>query len=396
MKLRTFFAIILTLACVLGTTGCKHSPSAGSSPVENQTASQGNTELIPAAVLINGNLETALTLIGSDQKYIGNVYIDNAKNISSGEAIPVGRYSSEEDDIPLVYSAYSTGVNIMLHKDDQNQVLRQLESLSNIAGSNGQSAVAFADVAYSDSGLKSSLYVANVDQLGLSTSVYQITDALQQWALAPVAVEVKDNQPGGVWYTTSGWGVGGPGIIFPITQGLYYYDIQTGNNTEYLSRDESLQGLSPDHHLAGSIASSSYSDHAMKVTNLESHWSLQFPLQASSDQGSGFAVFSPDDQYIAWLEAGTSSYDQNQYNYMVRVGNLTDGKVIFEINSGVVEQTLRQSDVSYLQPVGWLDDNSLLIEARGENWEDVNVVRLDLADQKVYQFAIGAFVNFVY
>lgn len=382
MKSKTILTITLALACSLAAAGCGHSQSA--------------KELKPAAVLVNKNLAESLTLIAPDQKFIANVKIENAGNMSSDDVVPAGKYSKEKANLPLVYATYAAGAEVKLSQSDQIQVLRKLESLSKIAGSDGQQAIAFADVAYGDNSLKSSLYVANLDKLGMSTSVYQIEDYLQQWALAPLAVEVKNNQPSGVWYTTTGWGVGGPGIVFPFTQGLNYYDIQSGSNTEYLSRDESLQGFSPDHKLAGSIASSSSGDHTMTVTNLETHWTLKFPLRKESDMGSGYAVFPPDDQYAAWLEAGTSLYDPYQYNYVVRVGNLSEAKVAFEIDASATAQTLHADTITYLRPVGWLDDNSLLIEARGENWQDANIVRLDLSDGKLYQFASGAFVNFVY
>ena len=382
MKSKTIFSITLALACSLAVAGCGHSQSA--------------KELIPAAVLVNNNLVESLTLIAPDQQFIANVKIENAGNMSSGDVVPAGKYAKEKANLPLVYATYAAGAEVKLSQSDQIQVLRKLDSLSKIAGSDGQQAIAFADVAYAGSSLKSSLYVADIDNLGLSTSVYQTEDYLQQWALAPLAVEVKDGQPSGVWYTATGWGVGGPGIIFPITQGLNYFDVQAGSNTEYLSRDESLQGLSPDHHLAGSIASSSSGDHTMTVTNLETHWTLKFPLRKESDMGSGYAVFPPNDQYAAWLEAGTSPYDPYQYNYVVRVGNLSEAKVVFEIDASAVGQTLHQDTVTYLRPVGWLDDNSLLIEARGENWQDANIVLLDLSDGKLYEFAGGAFVNFVY
>ncbi len=383
MKSKTIFTISLALACGLAAAGCGHSQSA--------------KELKPAAVLVNKNLaDESLTIVAPDQKFIANVKIKNSGYMSVGDVVPAGRYSKEKAGLPLVYATYSAGAEIRLSQNDQIQTLRKLDSLSKIAGSDGQKAIAFADVAYAGSSLKSSLYVANIDNLGLSTSVYQLEDIMQQWALAPLAVEVKDDQPSGVWYTATGWGVGGPGIIFPITQGLNYFDVENDSNTEYLSRDESLQGLSPDHHLAGIIASSSYGDHAMTVTNLETHWSLTFPLRKESDMGSGYAVFPPNDQYAAWLEAGTSPYDQYQYNYIVRVGNLSEGKVVFEIDPGAAEQTLHEDSLTYLRPVGWLDDNSLLIEARGANWEDANIVRLDLSDGKLYQFAGGAFVSFLY
>jgi hypothetical protein len=46
--------------------------------------------------------------------------------------------------------------------------------------------------------------------------------------------------------------------------------------------------------------------------------------------------------------------------------------------------------------VGWLNDNTLLIEARGTSWDDAYVVQMDLKDKNVYSFAIGSFVGFVY
>jgi hypothetical protein len=382
MKLKTLFTITLALACGLLAAGCGHANS--------------TTELIPAAVLVNQNLAESLTIIAPDQKFIANVKIENPGYMSVGDVVPAGKYSKEKANLPLVYAAYAAGAEVKLSQNDQIETLRKLDSLSKIAGSNGQQAIAFADVAYTGSSLKSSLYTANIDNLGLSTPVFQIEDVLQQWALAPLAVEVKDGQPGGVWYTTTGWGVGGPGIVFPITQGLNYFDVQAGSNTEYLSREESLQGLSPDNRLAGSIASSSSGDHAMTVTNLETRWTLKFPLRKESDMGAGYAVFPPNGQYAAWLEAGSSPYDPYQYNYVVRVGNLSEAKVIFEIDAGAAAQTLNADAVTYLRPVGWLVNNSLLIEARGENWEDANIVRLDLNDGKLYQFAGGAFVSFLY
>lgn len=81
---------------------------------------------------------------------------------------------------------------------------------------------------------------------------------------------------------------------------------------------------------------------------------------------------------------------------MVWVGGLSDGKVKFEIDESAVAQTLQTNDISSIQPVGWLNDDSLLIETRASNWEDAHIVRLSLKDHNLYQFSQGAFIGFVY
>jgi hypothetical protein len=395
MKTKQVFVTLFTLICLGIAAGCS-GQSTNQTNVEAQKNTQISANLMPSAVLVNMYNANGLELIGLDQAYLSTISIDNSNDLGADNVVPAGKLISENADIPLVYTTYSPEVAVMLTRDGQTQVLRKFNSLGQIAGSNGQEAIAYSEVAFGDYSLNSFLYVGNLNDIGFSTSVYQMQDYLKQWVLAPLFVEVADGQPSGVWYTTSGWGVGGPGIFFPITQGLYYYDIAAGTSTEYLGTDQSLQGLSPDRTMAGSIASSSYSDHDMTVTNLVTHWTLQFPLRAASDQGSGYATFAPDNQHVAWLEVGTSPYDEYQYNFVVRVGSLSDGNIDFEIDNNAVAQTLQNNDVTYIQPVGWLDADSLLIEAHGSDWQGAAIVRLSLSDHNLYQFSKGAFVNFIY
>ena len=199
-----------------------------------------------------------------------------------------------------------------------------------------------------------------------------------------------------MWYTTSGWGVGGPGLFFPVTRGLYYFDTASKSVKESLGEDQSLQGLSPDRNMAGSTPSSSYQDHEMTVTNLITHWTLRFPLKATSDQGAGLATFSQDNQHAAWLEVGTSPYDEYEYNFVVRVGSLVDGEIEFEIDESAVAQALQFSDLSYIQPLGWLDSSTLLIQARSSDWENARIAQLNLADHSLVEFCRGTFIGFVY
>jgi hypothetical protein len=295
-----------------------------------------------------------------------------------------------------VYTTYTPEVTIQLHQGGSDQVLRTFNSLGGIAGSGGDAVIAFSEVVIGDYSLNSNLYVGSLDSVGFSTAVYENEDYLNQWVLAPLAVDLLDGQPSGVWYTTSGWGVGGPGMFFPVTRGLYYFDSVSASVREFLGEDQSLQGLSPDRSLAAGTSSSSYLDHDMTITNLETNWKLTFPLKATSDLGSGLATFAQDNQHAAWLEVGTSPYDEYDYNSVVRVGSLADGEIEFEIDESAVAQALQFNDLSSIQPLGWLDSSTLLIQAYGSDREAARIAQLNLADHSLAAFYRGTFNGFIY
>jgi len=49
-----------------------------------------------------------------------------------------------------------------------------------------------------------------------------------------------------------------------------------------------------------------------------------------------------------------------------------------------------------MKPVGFLDSQTVLVEARGENWETVALLKYDLAANSVGLFHSGSFSGFVY
>jgi hypothetical protein len=185
-------------------------------------------------------------------------------------------------------------------------------------------------------------------------------------------------------------------MFFPVTRGLYYFDSASASVKEYIGEDQSLQGLSPDRSLAAGTPSSSYLDHDRTFTNLITHWKLTFPLKTTSDQGSGLATFAQDDRHAAWLEVGTSPYDEFDYNNVVRVGSLVDGEIEFEIDESAVAQALHLNNLSSIRPVGWLDSGTLLIQARASDGKDARIAQLNLADHSLVEFCRGTFIGFIY
>ena len=392
MKLKHTLILILAVLCLGSTAGCGGQPKAGN-PGSDAKAS---ANLNPKAVAINTFSDNELTLVNPQRETISSIAVTDNESLWSDNVVFTGKMSGGDGKIPFVYTTYAPEVTIQLHQNGGDQMLRTFDSLGRIAGSRGEPAIAFSEVSYDEYSLNSYLYVGNLDNVGFSTAVYENKDYLNQWILAPLAVDVADGQPGGIWFTNSGWGVGGPGLFFPVTQGLYYFDITSGSVKEYLSDSESLQGLSPNRTLAASTPSSSYADHDMTITNLVTHWRLTFPLKATSDQGSGLATFAQDNQHAAWLEVGTSPIDEYEYKYVVRVGSLVDGEIEFEIDENAVAQALQFSDLSSIQPLGWLDSSTLLIQARGSDWKNARIAQLNLADHSLVEFCRGTFIGFIY
>ena len=392
MKRNQLLLILLTFLCLGSASGCGGQPAADGLARETN----GSPDLNPKAIAVNTFSGSELTLVSPQRETIDSIAVTNGDSLWSDNVVFTGKLGGETEEIPFVYTTYAPETTIQLHQNGSDQMLRTFDSLGSIAGSRGGSAIAFSEVTFDDYSLNSYLYAGSLESVGFSTALYENKDYLNQWVIAPLAVDMLDGQPSGVWYTTSGWGVGGPGMFFPITRGLYYYDTATASVKEYLGENDSLQGLSPDRSLAGSTPTSSYLDHVMTITNLKTHWKLTFPLKATSDQGAGLSTFAQDNQHAAWLEVGTSSNDEYDYNYVVRVGSLVDGEIEFEIDESAVAQALQFNDLSSIQPLGWLDSSTLLIQAYGSERENARIAQLNLTDHSLAEFCRGTFIGFIY
>jgi hypothetical protein len=107
--------------------------------------------------------------------------------------------------------------------------------------------------------------------------------------------------------------------------------------------------------------------------------------------------FSPDNRHIAWLEAGGSLIsDPPDFQATVRVGSLVDGTIEAEVDATAAAQVLNLERIAFLKPVGWLDDHSLLLEARSADWEQAYLLRFDLQSQGLALFSPGSFLGFSY
>lgn len=404
---KKFFVTILSL-CLICATACTGS----NQPSENQeiqsTATinmdvaptleiEQNQEMLPAGVLVGLDDDSSIKIYNSEGQVTAEINLPGIGSLDPEYLHMAGKINANVLSIPFVYHGWDPNQALMVSTQNDTQTIRESNSFLALAGAAGQSALAFSEVLIENNAPHSYLYAGNLDNLNTVTPFYDLIDEPTQMALSPVGIKAIDGNPQGVWYTKTGWGIGGADLVFPITRGLYYYDLNNGNNEEHIDPDRSFQGISPDYSMAGSVAFDFEGDRSMTVLDLENNQSINFPLKSSSDRGAGFVVFSPDNQYAAWLEASGSFMDSPaSFQAVVRVGDLSNGNIGIEIEDNMISQNLSGSPVNFIKPVGWLDNQSLLIEMRGEDWGDVSLIRINLNDRTLAYFCEGNFAGFSY
>ena len=135
----------------------------------------------------------------------------------------------------------------------------------------------------------------------------------------------------------------------------------------------------------------------MRVTNLATGQMVNFPLNPSSDRGAGYAVFSIDGKYAAWLEAsGSMIAEPPNFQMRVRVGDIATGAITREIDSTMAAQALGWERAYFMKPVGWLDAQTIVIEVRGSDWNTASLLKYDITSGSLAVLCQGSFAGFAY
>jgi len=297
-------------------------------------------------------------------------------------------------DTPLVFFNYGGG----LLQVETNGTVTTISSsdISEVVGVPGQPVLAYALAGWQGDTLYSSIYTGNLQILPtLSAPTIEYADPDYR-ALHIIAVEADNGQATGVWYSYIPHGIGGD-IVFSPGWELHYYDIGTGISTQYLNQDYTPAVLSPDHSwIAYYNANWGEDPNPLIIRNLETSQTITMPLEASSNRGAGYAVFSPSNQYIAWMEgSGWLMAETPSFQSRVRIADL-DGVLFADLPATSFASFMGGGTVSWTQPRGWLDDGTLLVEIRGEDWKNTSLVTVKFDGSNLSLLTLGAFCGFVY
>ena len=205
--------------------------------------------------------------------------------------------------------------------------------------------------------------------------------------LYPVAVHARGSTPLGVWLTQQINGIGG--WNFDVDRGLAYVDAATGRSIQALPEDRVFKGLSPDYRYAAYTAGGK-----LFLRNLFFNEEVSLPTLPESSNGVGYLTFSPDNRLAAWVETSGDPYtNPSTLRSWLRLGS-TSGELRLSLEStSFAEAAGFQPD--WIQPLGWLDAATLLIQAREDTSRKSVLLRLDAASGQATFFIEGQFTDWV-
>ena len=369
------------------------------SELENST--EKNTisgDLIPDGVLINTDNGVGLTYLDTDGQILSEIRTPGIGYVDLDSVAIIGAIIPGQPLPPIIYRSWEPEQALMVNTNGQISTYRLTNSFLSLKAAPGQPAIIFSEVMYSPENFPHSfLYAANSTNSGNVESFYDLIDEPTYMALMPAGIEAINGEPQGVWHTKTAWGIGGADLIFPITRGLYFFDLTNGENLQYIDPDRSFQGISPDLSHAGTVDFDIAGDRAMTVVNLTSSQKTSFALDSTSDRGAGFAVFSPNNQFAAWLEAsGSMISEPSNFHTRVRIGDIKNGGVVRDLLDTSAAQAIHGDQVAFMRPAGWLNNETLLVEVRDQDWETVSLLRYNVLSGELSIFSSGSFAGFGY
>jgi hypothetical protein len=296
-----------------------------------------------------------------------------------------------------VYFAYQPEVALMVNINDQIEVLLKSQYINGLAGAAGSPVIAFSLLNPKDNILESKLFVSTLKDIPQAAAVITQSDNQNSLSIVPIAVDAQGDKIIGVWFTKCPWGIGGD-IVFDPFRGLYYYEYSSRTVKEILDGKQNFQGLSLDRSLAASVDTLNAGQGFIKIISLKTNAFTKVMLDAGSDRGAGYVEFSPDDRFMAWMEgSGFQMAETPNFHSRIRVAQLEDVPgLVRDVTDAALADALGYPLVGRLEPVGWLDNQVLLFEAHLDSWENVSLVKLDVATGKLSEFSKGSFVGFGY
>ena len=372
-------------------------PSIQSTPTKTPVENQKPMVKLPKGILISTNDGIGLTYINLQGQSVTElktpgISFPDPRNVHIAGSIPPGPIQ-----VPLVYFAYQPEAALMVNTNDQIDLLMKSRYFGSLAGAEGLPVIAFTLLNPLDNGLESKLFVSTLKNVPQAEAVFTQIDSQNSLSFVPIAVDALGDTINGIWFTKSPWGIGGD-IVFDPFGGLFYYDYANREVKEILDVEQGFQGMAPDRSLAASVENVNPGQGFIKVINIKTGSTTSVPLDTGSDRGAGYIEFSPDNRFMTWMEAsGFQMSETPNFHCRIRVAQFGDTPgLVRDVTDTALADALGYALVSRLNPVGWLDNQTALIEVRQESWEQVSLVKLDVATGKLTELCKGSFVGFGY
>jgi hypothetical protein len=269
-----------------------------------------------------------------------------------------GNFAMGANALPIVFFTFQDGGKLRLNQNNLVSDLMPTPNLYAVKGAEGGPYLAFVTVDMMNQSINH-LYAADYPALPGAQPVFTWTpppSGMPGNAIHPLAIHRNPSAVDGIWFTYTMWGIGN--ILFPPYKGLSFLDLTTATPTEFLGPTNTLGGISPDQALIA-YGSGPPIQNGVTVRNLITCQETYIPFNPASNLGGGWMVFSPDNQMLAWTEAGGP--DNMNATYRMRVAR-TDGTSLFDAPVATMTSLLGGETPRWLQPVGWIANHLLVLE----------------------------------
>jgi hypothetical protein len=337
-----------------------------------------------------------LTFYNLDGSLISELVAPGLSGYDSQRVHIAGPWKGDLSTAPVVYfSTQGPG------EDQSTEWLRIVEGASTpmwvdvtqffaMAGAPAQPVLAYSTLDFEENQPRSRLYGANLQNLPGASPLFVIADP-DGYMVRPLAVDAEAGKLKGVWYTMSAWGIGGD-IVFEPRKGMKYLDMTSGMVNEILTRDKAAWDVSPDR----TWVSYSTISGPLSILNRQTGDVFTFPLLPDSNRGAGNASISPDGKYVAWMEgSGWTMAENPDFHANIRIAT-TAGILLADIPQTAFDNIASSEKITWVEPVGWLDGQTLIVQARYQEWNNAALIRINYDGSNPLYLATGTFVAFLY
>lgn len=353
-----------------------------------------------------GNINTlAIQFLDFNGSPLGNVQTPGMTWLDPNQLHIGGPFSQGIPNIPVVYNSLENGGTLKRSENGIANPLVPAPNLITLTGAEGGSVIIYStnDSDQAAGGWISNLYAGDLEAINGAQPMLTRSEG-DGFVIYPLAVRMEAGIAQGVWYTLSMWGVGN--INFAPYNGLYYFNFVDAQISEFLPSSDRLAGFSPDQTLVAYIpgmgAQPGGPGNSLTLRNLNNCQETVIPFNPSTNLGGGLVTFSPDNQYLSWLEASGPNNMEAQMRLRVATIN---GDILRDAQFQELSSLAGGENPVYIKPVGWLANHLLMLEIGTSSinpllvaWAPDSLQPLDpaLGANQSALLAEGVFAGFLY
>lgn len=397
----TIFILLSLIISACGTITIQTNDAVEVSPTEVQVQSSGNDQpeaasyKLPTMILVDTDDDYGLTFYNLQGQPITELKTPGIGYGSSGNVHIAGAISQGPIMTPLVYRSFENPESLLVNINDSISTLVETPMFYGMAGAPGEAYIAYSIYEPTNESVHSDIYMGDLETLPTSGPIYSKDNSDDFYVANPVGIQTEAGIATKIWFTHSAWGIGGD-IIYPVNNSLYSIDMTTGDVVQHLEKTCSFQGLSQDFTWAACRTSDGNGNFGYSIHNLQNGSTVSFQVNSSSDRGAGYGIFSPDDLYVAWIEAsGSHMAEVPDYQSHLLIG-LTSGGIVYDQADTSIATALGINSIPFMKPVGWLDTQTLLVEISVDDYVSNALFTVNISTGAVSQIITGSFVTFAY